>query len=93
MFSDWVVVERLKWGHLGGYAEEVLEREEWAITERPKHSDAQLLAKTNTLCTAHIGSAVKRVRQEIELRAAENIIQVLSGEQPQDAINLIEKKP
>ena len=93
VISEQAVLEMLKSGHLGGYAADVFEMEDWAITERPKHIDPQLLAQPNTLFTAHIGSAVKRVRQEIELRAAENIIQVLSGEQPQDAINLIEKKP
>jgi len=93
IISEQAVVEMLKSGQLGGYAADVFEMEDWAITERPKQIDPQLLAQPNTLFTAHIGSAVKRVRQQIELRAAENIIQALNGEQPQDAINLIERKP
>ncbi|MBA3353914.1 MAG: hypothetical protein H0U23_16095, partial [Blastocatellia bacterium] len=40
-----------------------------------------------TVFTPHIGSAVARVRVEIEHRAASNILAALSGRRPQDAVN------
>ena len=93
VISEQAVLEMLKSGHLGGYAADVFEMEDWAITGRPKQIDPELLAHPNTLFTAHIGSAVKSVRLQIELRAAKNIIQALNGAHPLDAINLIETKP
>lgn len=90
VISEQAVLGMLKSGQLGGYAADVFEMEDWAIGERPKSIDPALLAQPNTLFTAHIGSAVKRVRLQIELRAAENILQALNGEHPQDAINVVE---
>jgi phosphonate dehydrogenase len=40
-----------------------------------------------TLFTPHLGSAVQRVRLAIEQRAADNVLAVLSGTRPPDAIN------
>jgi phosphonate dehydrogenase len=37
--------------------------------------------------TTHIGSAVERVRFEIAMEAAVNIVQALHGERPQGAVN------
>jgi len=48
---------------------------------------ADLRSHANTLFTAHIGSAVQKIRLAIELRAAENIRQVLCGQRPTDAVN------
>lgn len=77
----------LKIGRLGGYAADVFEMEDWARSERPSCIDPELLAHPNTLLTAHIGSAVFAVRRAIERRAAENIVQVLTGDAPLDAAN------
>ena len=81
------VLMALQSGHLGGYAADVFELEDWARECRPPQIGPALLSHPNTLFTAHIGSAVQKVRLAIELRAAENIRQVLSGERPKDAVN------
>jgi phosphonate dehydrogenase len=46
-----------------------------------------LLDHPNTLFTPHLGSAVRKTRLAIEHRAADNIIAVLGGHAPPDAIN------
>lgn len=76
-------------GHLGGYAADVFEMEDWAREDRPKVIDPRLLAQPNTFFTAHIGSAVTNVRLAIEKRAAENILRVLQGKPPLDPANQI----
>ncbi|MFT6465984.1 phosphonate dehydrogenase [Halopseudomonas sp.] len=81
------ILSSLQSGHLAGYAADVFEMEDWALEGRPRCIDADLLAHPNTLFSAHIGSAVSRVRLAIERRAADNILQVLLGEEPQDAAN------
>ena len=72
---------------LGGYAADVFACEDWAIADRPAAIPALLLAHPNTLFTPHLGSAVRGVRLAIEQRAADNIIAVLQGTAPADAIN------
>lgn len=74
-------------GHLGGYAADVFEMEDWARNDRPQRIDPKLLTHPNTFFTAHIGSAVHDVRLAIEQRAAENILRVLRGEMPLDPAN------
>lgn len=81
------VLQALQSGHLGGYGADVFEMEDWAREDRPKAIAEGLRAHPNTLFTAHIGSAVSKMRLAIEQRAARNILQVLRGEQPDDAIN------
>jgi hypothetical protein len=54
------------------------------------HSGA---AAGTTLFTPHLGSAVHEVRIAIEQRAADNIIAVLQGHVPADAINRPERVP
>lgn len=78
-------------GHLGGYAADVFEMEDWARDNRPNAIDPRLLMQPNTLFTAHIGSAVSRIRLAIEKRAAENILCVLRGEQPLDPANQLQQ--
>ena len=82
------VLEALESGQLGGYAADVFEMEDWAREDRPQEICPTLRAHPNTLFTAHIGSAVQDVRLMIEQRAADNILQALQGERPQDAANL-----
>ncbi|WP_438971216.1 phosphonate dehydrogenase [Methylophaga sp.] len=91
VISEKAVLTMLKSGDLGGYAADVFEMEDWAIKDRPKQLEPELLSHPNTLFTAHIGSAVHKVRLQIELRAAENIVQALGGLSPQDAINDVER--
>jgi phosphonate dehydrogenase len=84
------VLAALQARRLGGYAADVFEMEDWARADRPREIAPALLQQPNTVFTAHIGSAVRRVRLEIELRAATNILQVLTGQTPRDAVNVIE---
>lgn len=81
------VLQSLISGHLGGYAADVFEMEDWARADRPRRINPALLGHPNTLFTAHTGSAVESVRLAIEKRAAGNILQALSGERPRDAVN------
>lgn len=82
------VVAHLAGGHLGGYAADVFEMEEWARPDRPHGIPEALLNDTrNTFFTPHVGSAVDRVRREIAMEAARNILQALAGARPQGAIN------
>ncbi len=80
------VADALEAGRLGGYAADVFACEDWALPDRPRAIDKRLLAHPRTLFTPHLGSAVRRVRQAIELRAAANIADVLSGRPPRDGI-------
>jgi phosphonate dehydrogenase len=81
------VADALAAGTLGGYAADVFEMEDWVVVDRPREIDPRLLGHSRTLFTPHLGSAVARVRHAIEWRAAENIIAVLAGKPPRDAIN------
>jgi phosphonate dehydrogenase len=85
--NEAAVLEALQRGQLGGYAADVFEMEDWSRADRPRRIDPALLEHNDTLFTAHIGSAVGKVRLEIERRAARNILQALAGEVPEDAIN------
>ncbi|MFN4926822.1 phosphonate dehydrogenase [Bradyrhizobium sp.] len=81
------VLGALQSGQLGGYAADVFEMEDWAREDRPTEIAPALLARPDTLFTAHMGSAVRRVRLAIEQRAAANIRQALLGQRPDDAVN------
>lgn len=81
------VLAALESGKLGGYAADVFEMEDWALPGRPKAIDERLRTHPHTLFTPHLGSAVARVRQAIEMRAVDNIRDVLDGLRPRDAIN------
>jgi phosphonate dehydrogenase len=81
------VLTALQSGHLSGYAADVFEMEDWARADRPRRISKALLSHPNTLFTPHLGSAVRKVRLAIELRAAQSIRQVLLGGRPSDAVN------
>lgn len=75
-------------GHLRGYAADVFEMEDWARPDRPRGVHPDLIAHgERTLLTPHLGSAVAQVRLEIELCAANSILQALRGQRPRDAVN------
>lgn len=81
------VADALAHGHLAGYAADTFEMEDWARPDRPPSIAPQLLEmKDQTLFTPHLGSAVARVRLEIEMTAARNILQALRGERPEGAL-------
>lgn len=82
------VARALASGQLAGYAADVFEMEDWARTNHPKSiSPALIKQRAKTLFTPHLGSAVREGRLEIEMRAARNIVEALSGRRPTDAIN------
>jgi phosphonate dehydrogenase len=80
------VADALAAGRLGGYGADVFELEDWALEARPRAIEPRLLADPRTLFTPHLGSAVEGVRRAIEARAAANIIDVLEGRAPRDAV-------
>jgi phosphonate dehydrogenase len=81
------VADALERGHLGGYAADVFEMEDWALADRPRAIEPRLLAHPHTLFTPHLGSAVATVRRAIALAAAENVLDALAGRRPRDAVN------
>ena len=87
VLDEEAIADRLAAGEIGAYAADVFEFEDWLLETRPTRLSPRLLNAPNTLFTPHIGSAVERVRLAIEHRAADNIIAVLSGNAPPDAIN------
>lgn len=89
--DEQAIADALDAGRLGGYAADVFALEDWGLTDRPAEIDARLLAAGNTLFTPHLGSAVREVRLAIERRAADNVIAVLRGGVPVDAINRPER--
>jgi phosphonate dehydrogenase len=88
--NEHAVLNALQQERIAGYAADVFACEDWSLTDRPEAIDPALRAHPNTLFTPHLGSAVKSVRIAIEHRAADNIIAVLRGGVPPDAINHVE---
>lgn len=74
---------------LGGYAADAYELEDLSRPDRPRTIAPALLAHPRTFFGAHIGSATVTARKAIEARAAQNILDVLAGRTPRDAINRI----
>ena len=80
------MADALAEGRAGGYAADVFACEDWARRDRPDSVPAALRARSATCFTPHLGSAVQRVRLAIEHRAADNILAVLGGGVPPDAV-------
>lgn len=87
VIDEEAIADALEANQLGGYAADVFAFEDWGLSDRPPAIPQRLLARPETVFTPHIGSAVSRVRLAIEHRAADNIIAVLEGKAPGDAIN------
>ena len=88
LVDEAAVAQALASGQLAGYAADVFEMEDVSRSNHPAGVHAALLKNTEqTLFTPHLGSAVGRVRLEVELAAARNILQAIRGERPMDAIN------
>lgn len=93
LVDEAAVAEAISSGHLGGYAADVFEFEDWARADRPESIDVRLLeASGKTVLTPHIGSAVFNVRREIEASAARSIIEALQGRTPTCAINTTSRR-
>lgn len=80
------VVRALDDGRLGAYAADVYEMEDWLLPDRPRQIHPALLRHPSTVLTPHLGSAVRRVRQAIERRAADNLLRALRGDRPADLV-------
>ena len=93
LVDEAAVLAALREGRLGGYAADVFEMEDRARPERPRTVAAALRRHPATLFTPHLGSAVSDVRRAIERRAANNIIDALSGRVPRDAVNPTAREP
>ena len=88
LIDEAAVAKALQSGHLGGYAADVFEMEDWALLDRPEAIHPILLAlPERTVFTPHLGSAVKTNRLQIEMEAARNIVEALDGKTPRGAIN------
>ncbi len=87
LVDEEAVAAALESGQLGAYAADVFECEDWARDGRPAGVQPALLASPRTVLTPHIGSAVARVREEIELAAAEAVLAGLRGERPAGCLN------
>ena len=72
---------------LAGYAADTFEVEDWALPDRPRAISPGLLNSDRTVFTPHIGSAVREVREAIELSAAQSIVDALDGNIPKNTIN------
>ena len=82
------VVTAMHSGRLSGYGADVFEMEDLSRKQWPAEVAAGLLSNpARTLLTPHLGSAVDEVRLKIELEAAANIFEALSGKTPKGAIN------
>jgi phosphonate dehydrogenase len=86
-----VVAQALASGHLGGYAADTFEMEDWARPGRPDQIPASLLNSDRAVFTPHLGSAVRGARLEIERLAATSICQALRGETPDHAVNVVRR--
>lgn len=87
LVNEAAVADAIDRGQLAGYAADTFEMEDWAIGDRPQKIDARLLNSDKTIFTPHIGSAVTRVREEIERSAAQSIISIANGNVPPTAVN------
>jgi phosphonate dehydrogenase len=88
LVSENAVARSIASGHLGGYAADVFEMEDWALDNRPRGIPQALLHdRAHTAFTPHLGSAVDDVRRDIAMQAAENILDVFEGRRPRDAVN------
>jgi len=87
LVDEAAVEKALNGEHLGGYAADTFEMEDWSLADRPGDIAPGILTSERTVLTPHIGSAVFDVRQEIELSAAKSIVAVARGEVPDTAVN------
>ena len=84
------VAGALRSRRLAGYAADVFEMEDLSRADRPRRIPAALLAlRDRTVFTPHLGSAVAPARLAIERAAAANILDVLAGRPPRDAVNRV----
>ena len=82
------VAEALVANRLAGYAADVFAFEDWARADRPDAVPEPLLQlPEKTLFTPHLGSATEAARRKIEQAAIKNVVDVIEGRSPKNAIN------
>ncbi len=87
LVDEAAVAEALRSGHLGGYAADVFEFEDWVRPDRPPVVNQVLLeAADRTVFTPHLGSGVRDVRLAIELQAAQNVLDFFSEKEPRGIV-------
>jgi phosphonate dehydrogenase len=87
LVDEAAVAAALASGHLGFYAADTFECEDWARTDRPASIDPKLLVSDRTLCTPHLGSAVDAVRRRIAHAAADSVLAMIEGRRPPGCLN------
>jgi phosphonate dehydrogenase len=92
--DEGAVAKAVDQGLLAGYAADVFEMEDWSQPDHPVTvHPALLFDHERTLLTPHLGTAVDSVRMDIELAAAQSILQALRGERPAGAVNSLKSRP
>ncbi len=81
------VADALAANRLAGYVADVFEMEDWAIVDRPREIDQRLLDDDRVVLTPHIGSAVAKIRQQIEMQAAQSVLAYFSGDSVTNCLN------
>jgi phosphonate dehydrogenase len=79
LVDEAAVAAALQSGHLGGYAADAFELEDWARADRPSAIPAALLEHPRSLFTPHLGSAVVEVRRQIAMQAATALAEFFAG--------------
>lgn len=88
LVDEEAVADALEAGHLGGYAADTFECEDWVWPDRPDKISARLANSEKAFLTPHLGSAVDAVRLEIAREAAENVVQYMRGDRPKGTVNV-----
>ena len=75
------LIRALQNGEIYGAGLDVFEKE-------PVEHDNPLLKMTNVVTVPHIGSATAKTEEEMAMRAAENLVAVLTGSEPQNRVGI-----
>ncbi len=86
LVDESAVADAIESGHLGGYAADVHECEDWAIAGRPDKINERLIRHPRTVLTPHLGSGVDRIRHEIAVAAASDIVRFFAGQPMQGSV-------
>lgn len=77
--DEQALIRALKNGEILAAGLDVFEKE-------PVNADNPLLTLPNVITVPHIGSATAKTEEKMAMRAAENLVAVLTGNQPQDPV-------
>lgn len=77
--DEQALIQALQNGEIYGAGLDVFEQE-------PVEPDNPLLKMSNVVTTPHIGSATAKTEEAMAMRAAENLVAVLTGKEPKDPV-------